>query len=437
MKTTNYTISDIANAEWKAFALYTIENRAIPSICDGLKPSQRMYLYSSLVNSMKEFKKVSAVAGIVSDYGYNHGEASVASTGQLMAAEWNNNLCLVEGRGSFGTRLIQEAGAPRYVYTRVHSNFHKYVKDIELSPAHTDPEHIPPQYYLPVIPLVIVNGSKGIATGFATNILPRSVASVKSACSEYIKTGKIKNRLEISFPQFKGTVVYDPVLDKYSCIGTFTRQGKTKLTITEVPYGFDRESYIKILDSLEDAGDIVSYEDKCNANGFAFDVKLKSHSAEWNNDKIIKEFKLAKSHTENLTVIDQHGKLREYKDERDLIKDFCDFRITILQKRIDRNIEIATEESRWLNVKMEFILGVLNGKIVFKNNKKDVVIEHIVKHTAALPKDYTRLFNINLLSLTLEQVDDLKKQVDDCQTKIKYWKSTTPKDQFILDLQGI
>lgn len=437
MKTQDYTLSDIANNEWREFAMYTIEGRAIPSMIDGLKPSQRFYLYSSLVNSAKEFKKVSAIAGIVSDYGYTHAETAVASTGQLMAAEWYNNLCLIEGRGSFGSRLIQEAGASRYVYTRVHKNFGKYIQDIDLCPVHSDPEHIPPQYYLPVIPLVLINGVKGVAVAFATNILPRSVDDVKKACNEYLKTGKIKNRLAVKFPQFTGTTEYDALTNKYSCVGVFTRQGKTKLIITDVPYGHDRESYIKILDSIEDAGDIVSYEDRCNSNGFEFEVKLKNHAGDWDNDKIIKEFKLSKPHTENLTVIDQNGKLREYTDERELIKDFCDFRIGILQKRIELNLKLAKEEARWLKVKMEFILGVLNGKIIFKNNKKGVVISQIEKHTSAIENDYDRLLRISMLSLTLEQVEELKKQIEECVQKTSYWSSTTPKEQFLLDLKEI
>lgn len=160
-ETNDYPISLVAANEWLSFAKYTVESRAIPNMIDGLKPVQRFYLYSSIINSKRDFKKVSAVSGIISDYGYNHGEGSAAGSGQLMAAVWNNNLCLIEGRGSFGTRLVQEAGAPRYVYTRLHDNFNKYIKDVELSPKHEDPEHEPPAFYLPVIPLVLVNGTKG------------------------------------------------------------------------------------------------------------------------------------------------------------------------------------------------------------------------------------------------------------------------------------
>ena len=90
---TEYPISQVASREWKSFAMYTVENRAIPNMIDGLKPVQRFYLYSSIQNTKRDFKKVSAVSGIISDYGYNHGEGSAAGSGQLMAATWNNNIC--------------------------------------------------------------------------------------------------------------------------------------------------------------------------------------------------------------------------------------------------------------------------------------------------------------------------------------------------------
>lgn len=437
MKTTNYNISDVAKNEWREFAMYTIESRAIPSMIDGLKPSQRFYLYSSLKNSAKEFRKVSAVAGVVSDYGYNHGETSVASTGQLMAAEWNNNLCLVEGRGSFGTRLIQEAGAPRYVYTRVHKNFYDYVRDLNLSPVHPDPEHEPPRFYIPVIPLVLVNGAKGIATGFATNILPRSISDVKAACEEYLRTGSIKSKIPVSFPHFTGTTDYDADKDRFMCNGVFRRIGKTKLIITDVPYGYDRESYVKVLDSLEESGVIVSYEDNCSSKGFEFDIKLKQQVGSWKTDKLIKEFKLTKAHSENITVIDENGNLKEYDDERKLIKDFCDYRLSVLQERINLNIKDLTEEMRWLTVKSEFIAAVLDDKIVFKNKKKSDIEKLIPQYTSALQEDYDRLFRLNILSLTKEQVTELNNQIKNIKTNIQYWNKTTPTDQFINDLGEI
>lgn len=436
--TNDYPISKVAANEWKSFAMYTVESRAIPNMIDGLKPVQRFYLYSSILNSKRDFKKVSAVAGIISDYGYNHGEASAAGAGQLMAATWNNNVCLVEGRGSFGTRLVQEAGAPRYVYTRLSENFEKYIRDVDLAPAHADPEHEPPAFYIPVIPLVLANGTKGIATGFATNILPRSTDDLSASVREYLLSGNIAKRIPVTFPEFNGTVEYNKEEDRFIVYGKYEKTSKTVLTITEVPYGFDRESYVKILDKLEEDNDIVSYEDLCDKTGFRFEIKLKqTGSSSWNHAKIISKFKLSKPLSENLTVIDFDGKLREYKDERELVKDFVDYRLGVLQKRIAARLAESVELARWLQVKMEFIQAVLDDRIVFKNKKKAEVGKQILGTTSALVEDVDRLLRINIMSLTDEMVKELAKEIKEAQKQEKFWLKTTPKAQFESDLESL
>jgi DNA gyrase/topoisomerase IV subunit A len=432
-----YKLSQIAANEWKSFAMYTIEARAIPNMIDGLKPVQRMFLYSSIKNTSKEFKKVSAVAGVVSDYGYNHGETSAASAGQLMAAEWANNVCLIEGRGSFGTRLVNEAAAARYTYTKLHDNFSKYIRDVELAPSHPDPEHEPPAFYVPVIPLVLVNGIKGIGTGFKTDILPRDPADVARACRQYITTGSPGAKIQLKFPEFDGEIVFDQETGKYACHGSFVRKGKLSLSIIEVPYGYDREDYVKVLDKLEEQGTISGYDDLCDKDGFNFAVRLKQLSASWSDERILKEFKLVKTYGEILTVIGPDGALREYVDERQLIADFCDYRGTILQKRIDRELAETSELQRWLLVKMQFIQAVLDGVVTFKGNTKAVVTKQILEATEALKDDVDRLLKISVISLTAEHVTQLRNEIAEAKRKHKYWSNTTPKEQFLNDLNEI
>lgn len=435
-----YPLSNVASREWKSFAMYTVENRAIPNMIDGLKPVQRFYLYSSIVNTKRDFKKVSAVSGIISDYGYNHGEGSAAGSGQLMAATWNNNICLVEGRGSFGTRLIQDAGAPRYVYTRLHDNFNKYIKDVDLSPVHEDPEHEPPAFYLPVIPLVLANGTKGIATGFATNILPHCPESLAEACAEYLRTKKISaDTIKVKFPEFEGTVEQDPLEPKrFTVFGVYRKTSKTQLQITEVPYGFDREGYVKVLDKLEDDGDIVSYEDLCDKSGFRFDVKLKQNtSAKWNDKQIIAKFKLSKILSQNLTVIDYDGKLREYDDARNIVMDFCNYRYGILEQRINKNISKYNSELNWLNIKMEFIQLVLDDKITFKNKNKKQIGSDIVTILPEASLYVDRLLSIPFSNLTSEEIQSLEKQIKQAEKDLDFWQKTSPKKQFLSDLKII
>ena len=438
MTNKQYKLSEVALNEMLDFAQYTVASRAIPNMIDGMKPVQRFYLYSSLQNSRRDFKKVSAVSGVVSDYGYNHGEVSAAGAGQLMAATWRNNICLVEGEGSFGTRQVQAAGAARYVKTKVSPNFDKYIKDIDLSPEHEDPEISPPAFYLPVLPLVLLNGASGIATGFATNILPRDEADIKA----YIRTlleGKAPRReINIKFPDFRGTTEYDAVTDRYVCSGIYRKVGKTKLLIEEIPYGFDRETYIKVLDDLEDDGLIVSYEDQTGSHGFRFEVILKQNtSAKWKDAEILRKFKLAKNHSENLNVIGPDDVLREYDDPRDLIRDFVDFRLGVLQQRIDLAIKKNTELLRWLKVKIEFIEGVLDDKILFKNQSRKQVGEQVLKNSTALDTDISRLLALNFMSLTKEQVVALRKEIAEAKKALVYWKKATPNSQYIEDLDAL
>ena len=145
-------------------------------------------------------------------------------------------------------------------------------------------------------------------------------------------------------------------------------------------------------------------------------------------------FKLTKPHTENLTVIGPNGKLREYNDERDLIRDFCDYRMIILQNRINIRKEEAIESARWLNIKMQFIKAVLDDKIKFKNKKKNEVAVQIFAETEAKDNDIDRLLRINIISLTDEMVKQLQKEIKEAKDELQYWKNTTSTEQFSKDL---
>jgi hypothetical protein len=139
-----------------------------------------------------------------------------------------------------------------------------------------------------------------------------------------------------------------------------------------------------------------------------------------------------------LTVIDYDGKLREYEDERKLVIDFCKYRLTVLQKRIDLRKKEYVELSRWLTVKMQFIQAVLDNKIEFKNKKKADVSDQIVKHTSVLSEeDIDRLLRINILSLTDEMVKQLEKEIEQAKDDLKYWSNTTPDKQFLNDLEDL
>lgn len=436
-------LSDIINNEGLEYAMYTVEERALPSMIDGLKPSQRFFLYSALQNAKDKFTKVAAIGGRVSELGYHHGENSACEAGILMTASYCNNLSLLEGDGAFGTRFVREAAASRYIFAKISDNFNKIYKDVELSPVHPDPEHIPPRYYLPTIPFVLINGVKGIATGFATQILPYDYNSIKEKVTEYIKTGDIKEQPLIKYYDFKGNIEWyeketqGKVIKGITLTGLYKLVGNT-LTITEIPYGFDRESYIELLDKLEEQQKIVSYTEDLNSTKINISIKLKrdflSVDDEKNHALILKEFKLQESIAQNITVLDENGKLRVYQDPIQLIKDFVDFRLPFVQKRIEDTIAKETEKYNLANAKIVFIKKVISKEIVLDKLSRKQSIE-LIESFDELKNFSEELINMKLYHLTTDEIKKLEDNLRTIEKELDYWKKTTAKKEYLNDLK--
>ena len=183
----NSTITEYLDRDYREYAKYVIENRAIPSVIDGLKPTQRKVIYVAdkiwKSGSEKPYKVFQLTGRIAADAHYHHGDGSLNSAIIGMAQKFKNSMPLLEEIGQFGSLRSPEAGAPRYVSTRLHPNFRLLYKDFELlSPRMEEGSQIEPEYFLPILPTVLLNGSSGIAVGFATNILNRNPLDLIDCC---------------------------------------------------------------------------------------------------------------------------------------------------------------------------------------------------------------------------------------------------------------
>jgi len=446
-----YPLKSLVENEWLDWAWYTVEKRAMASMIDGLKPSQRFYLYSSIVNSKNDFKKVAAICGVVSEYGYNHGENSVGDAGQNMAAEWKNNLNLIQPRGNFGTRVNTDRAAIRYTYTKLHENFKKYVKDLDLSPQYADPEILIPKFYIPIIPLIAVNGTSGMAPGFASNILPRDTKDIIKAVEKVVNGTKLRsNTIKPKMPMCESTFEYKDGRWIESCINKIKRPSKTKLIIEELPYGVTREKYVEFLYELKDRGAIVSFVDDTQEE-FKFDVKLKSYytpDPEKNPDEVIELptlsdeeicdlFSLVTTHSENINALDEHGKLVSFDSIEELIMAFVEFRMPYMQARIDTELVKAIEIARYDAVVVEFIEAVLANKVRFKGKTARKVKDMILDVTSATEEDTDRLIRMNIVSLTKEKAQELKDKAKESEELIEYWRKTDPMKQYIEDINSL
>ena len=177
------TISEFLSQEYKEFSLYTIENRAIPSVIDGFKPTHRKIIHVSnsiwKTGNEKPLKVFQLAGKVASDAFYHHGNSSLESAIITSAQSFKNNLPLLEEIGQFGSLRSPEPAAARYIGTKLHNNFKLLYKDSELLTFREEEgEFIEPHFFLPIIPTVLVNGSSGIAVGFSSNILNRNMKSL-------------------------------------------------------------------------------------------------------------------------------------------------------------------------------------------------------------------------------------------------------------------
>ncbi|QBX32672.1 DNA topoisomerase subunit [Aeromonas phage Asfd_1] len=441
----NRYLQSIVNNEALEFAMYTVEDRAIPSMVDGLKPVQRFFMYRALEyakQSKTKFNKVAALAGGVSEAGYHHGEASAAGAGQMIANTWNNNIPILEGDGNFGSRLVKQAAAPRYVFCRVHKNFWDIYRDLELAPAHFDPEHLPPKYYLPVIPMVLANGVKGIATGYATDIFPYSYKSLVASTIAAIKGEEIPAPV-IQFPEFKGKI--NIIDDKSITVdGLYELSGQTKLVITELPVKYDRVDFVTILDKLKETNKIVGYKEQCG-EGFRFEITLKrqdkfgdlmAEDPDKAHDKIMKMFKLRQAMSQNITVLDENGKLKKYETAVELIRDFVKIRKEYVDQRVEYERQKAEHGRDLAWAKFKFINMVLEDKIVIKGKQKVELINEL-NALDEFRGFENELVGMSIYRLTEDELHKLQAEALKQTKEFEYWSDTTSDVEYINDLKSL
>lgn len=436
-------LSQLINTDAKDYAIYTVENRAIPNMIDGLKPVQRFVLYRAIqmCKGNTNFFKLASIAGGVADVGYHHGETSAQDAGALMANTWNNNYPILTGRGNFGSRLVQEAAASRYIYCKVDENFHNTYKDNNIAPKHKDIEHLPPAFYLPIIPTVLLNGITGIATGYKTTILPHSVKSVIE-CTKLAVLGKLDKEPEVSYPKFRGDVV--SLGDgKYELHGKYELRGRG-IYISEIPYSFDRATYIEsVLDKLE-SDNLITYEDDCSKTGFGFKVRFrKDYKLHSNKDQmhqqIMKDFKLIQKVSQSIVVIDEEGKVKDdFNSASELIKHFVKVRSKFIDKRISINISDYKDKLIEISAKIYFIESVLDNKIIIKDKSRKQLVDELNNNHSEYIKEYAEdVISLQMYRLTTDEIDKLKKLQKDIENTLKYWESTTVEKEFLLDLEKL
>lgn len=434
MSVINKSVTEVINTDYRSYAMYVLEQRAIPSAIDGFKSVARKLVYAMLTEHGNKKVKLADMSGI-SKYGYHHGEASAAGAAVTLTADWNNNCPVFTGHGNFGSRLVQEAAAARYIFVTQSPELKKYFIDTDIAPVSLNEENPEPAHYLPTIPWVLVNGISGIAVGFACNILPRSVPDIIVAVKSYLKNPdkfmKTNALIAPTFPHFTGTISSESVDGlAWKTHGIIEYIGKYTYKITELPIGYDREAYVTLLNDMIDSDKIKDYEDNCSEAGFGFTIKTNAALKEKIDQDPLKYFKLTKSHTENLTTLGIDGKLKIFGSVNELIKYFCDYRLTKFSDKIEFQKQNLTQDITVMQHKVKWIDLVARGKVNFKKLDKTGLLQSVVELVTA-EEHGKRFINIPLYECTQESITALEIKIRQAMDELDLLKKTTPMTRYL------
>ena len=438
------TITEYLDNDYKEYAKYVVENRAIPSVIDGLKPTQRKVVFIAdkvwKNGSEKPYKVFQLTGKIAADAHYHHGDGSLNSAIIGMAQDFKNSMPLLEGIGQFGSLRSPDAGAPRYVSTRLHPNFRLLYKDFELlSPRMEEGSLIEPEYFLPIIPTVLLNGSSGIAVGFATNILNRKPIDLIECCLKELSGRKYDDPAPC-INGFKGTCnKIEDSDNSWIFRGIYDVKNTTTINITEIPPSITYEKYDNHLNRLEDEKRISSYDNNCKSDiNYTIKISRSDLSGLQKTGRLDRFLKMEERQSENFTVLDEFGKLKIFNNATEIIKYFVSFRLKYYQKRKDYLINKISDELSVLSNKARFIKAIIDGKLKINNVPKSQIVSYLDKNKFdQINGSYSYLLSMPIHTLTREKYEELLSQEAEKKKELDQVKKSDPKEMYRKDLKDL
>jgi DNA topoisomerase-2 len=456
---------EFINKELIHFSKYDCD-RSIPNLMDGLKISLRKILYSAFKKNLTTEIKVAQFSGYVSEHsGYHHGEASLnaAIVGMAQNFVGSNNINLLMPNGQFGTRLQggKDSASERYIFTQLNKITRILFPDADdkiLSYLNDDGLLVEPIYYAPIIPMVLVNGSKGIGTGFSTDIMCYNPSQI----IQYIKNkltaatfDSIITEFTPYYEGFKGTIQKISEEGKYLFKGKYEKLGGDKIRVTELPIGFWTDDFKEYLESLTESVDktgkkinpvVKEYDDMSKDTTVDFIVtlhkgklaELEAVQLDHSCNGLEKQFKLfTTNNSSNMHLFDAHDKLKKYEKVQEIINDYFVTRIELYQKRKDYLIGALTQDLVLLSNKSRYITELLEGSIDLRRKKKEEVVQMLKdkKYNIVNQDDeYKYLVKLPMDSVTEENVARLNKEHADKVAELEYVKTTTTSQMWLKEL---
>ena len=444
--------------------------RSLPSLMDGLKPSQRKILFGCFKRGLRSEIRVAQLAGYVSEHAsYHHGEASLNGAITAMAQTFvgSNNINLLRPVGQFGTRLLggKDAASPRYIHTHLeHLTDVIFRKEDSGILEHIDDDGIivEPVYYYPTVPLLVINGCIGIGTGFSTDIPPHNPDEVVGLLRDRL-TGKRETLENIALRPwwlgFKGPIqqVSDGV---WLTKGLYTfDDSKHMVSITELPVGTWTQDYKTFLDELctntdmdsaktEDGTPVLkNFDDLYNHIEVRFDLYLDHDyydDIRSNPQEFEKRFRLTNTYrTSNMVCFDTSSNIVKYNCVGDIMEAYYQGRTKAYEKRRAKEIERLTRDATESDAKARFIKAVISGAIELRNATDEAIIALMKKHSLpplskADESDsidaYEYLLKMRMDRVKASAVIEQEKAVEQSLRAVKLLEATTSSEMWLKDL---
>ena len=450
---TNVSYEEFINRELIHFSKYDCD-RSIPNLMDGLKISLRKILFAAFKKNLTTEIKVAQFSGYVSEQsGYHHGEASLngAIVGMAQNFVGSNNINLLMPNGQFGTRLQggKDSASERYIFTQLNKitrSIYPAADDNVLTYLNDDGLPVEPIYYAPIIPMILVNGSKGIGTGFSTDIMCYNPLQI----IDYLKNKLTSVNEAIEFvPHYEGfnghiTKVSD---DKFLIRGVYEKLAADKIKVTELPVGYWTEDFKELLEGLIEPGTdkdgkklsaiVKDYDDMSKDTNVDFTItfmkgkleELEGAKGDYGCNGLEKLLKLYTTNTTtNMHLFDAHDKLQKFSNVSDIIDSYYGVRLELYGTRKAFMTDALEKELLLLSNKAKYIKENLDGTIDLRKKKREDVISLLEEKgydKIEGDDEYKYLVKMPMDSVTEENVDRLLKERGNKQAELELVKTTT------------
>lgn len=441
------TYTDFINKELIYFS--NADNiRSIPNIIDGLKPGQRKILHVLFDLPDKEIK-VEQLGGIVSSKtAYHHGEQSLKLTIINLAHNYvgSNNINLLEPIGQFGTRLLggKDSASPRYIYTKLNPITRYIFKEEDnnvLEYLVEENVKIEPKYYIPIIPLILINGARGIGTGWATNIPCYNILDIIEELEFMIKNKS--NSEKIFKPWYKN---FNGYIYETNTQYSFLMQGKLyinpkefKVIISELPIGIWTQIYKEKY--ISDNKDIKDFKEYHTEETVKFELTLEEcvfNKLLETENGFLHYFKLiVKIKTDDLVSFDSNYKLHIYENVNKILNEFYKVRLDTYEKRKKYLLKNLQEILQILKNKIRFIKEICDRTLIIERKSKEYIIKILEKKNFEKLPTYDYLLQLPIYSLTEEKIIELENKYLDIQNKYQNLFDTSLENIWLIELEDL